>query len=571
MIFALVVCGISALIIWTIHGLVSNYLIARKIGLPIILTPIDSLNPVWVLARPVLDPLIRQLPFGLGDFAGYSYLGWGWEQRYRLHRRYGDGFVVVTPAECQLVLGDVDAAAEVLNRWKDFIKSPAMFAPFNIFGPNVLTAEHETWQRHRRITTPPFNERNSALVWSEAARQARDMLAGWNSTTSTSPIGKVGTIRDDAYTVALNVLSGAGFGKPQQFDNSQYRRAESGSEIPVLEAMQTIMHNMFAILIMNSAAKAPAWLLPRSWKRVRQSLVECRKHLVEMVKAEQEAYARGQGEGEDCHNLMSTLVRVSEQAKLHGDTDKETRRPWLSDDEIYGNLWLYHLAGHETTANALTYGIAFLAAHPELQDWIGEEIQHVMGDEKDDAAGYEEAFPRLKRCLAIMYESLRLYSPANGIPRWTGDSSQTLKIGDKTVVLPPRTSVLANNAATQTNPKLWGDDADIWRPSRWISDGGGSPDKEELLPGPLGGRAFLAWACGPRICPGKKFSQVEFVAVLASLFRSHRVEPVLEAGEDMWDARRRIERVVQDSHVDLTVTIRHPERIKLRWLPKRRV
>ncbi|OQU94990.1 hypothetical protein CLAIMM_01262 [Cladophialophora immunda] len=570
MILALLAGGIAASIIWTVHGLVCNYMIAARIGLPIILTPVDAFNPLWILARPLLAPLIQQLPFGLGDFAGYSFLGWPWEHRYQMHGRYGDGFVVVTPAECQLVVGDVDASVDVLQRWKDFTKSSAISAPFALFGPSVLSVEGETWQRHRRITTPPFNERNSALVWSEAARQARDMLTVW---ISAGP-GKAGTIRDDTNTLALNVLSGAGFGRPQPFD-SRYRKPEAGYEFSFLEAIHILMDSLFTTVVMKSAANAPAWLLPRTFKRVRKSLVECRRHLGEMVKAEQEAYARGQGG--NTHNLMSTLVRVSEQAKLHVDTDR-TRRLWLSDDEIYGNLFLYNLAGHETTANALTYGLALLAAHPELQDWIGEEIQHVMGngeEEEDGAPLYEEVFPRLKRCLAILYETLRLYSPLNGIPRWTGDSSQRLRIGHKTVVLPPKTSVLVNNAATQTNPALWGHDAHVWRPSRWISRAaeGASPsasDQEELLPGPLEGLSFLTWSHGPRICPGKKFSQVEFVAVVAQLFRNHRAAPVQEEGETMQDARRRVERVVQDSRVGLTVTIRHPERIRLKWQPKGR-
>ncbi|OAP58718.1 hypothetical protein AYL99_07808 [Fonsecaea erecta] len=584
MISALVVYGILALVVWTFHGLVSHYVAARKIGLPIIVTPIDALNPLWVLGRPVLAPLIQKLPFGLGEFVRYSYLGWPWEYRYRMHARYGAAFTVVTPAECQVVVGDVDAAAEVLNRWRDFIKSPATAAPFAIFGPSVISSDGETWQRQRRITTPPFNERNSALVWREAARQARDMLAGWTMTTTTP-----GTLRDDANSLALNVLSGAGFGKPQPFD-SRYRTPEAGYEFSFLETIHTLMDNLFATIVLASATRAPVWLLPRRFRRVRTALVECRRYLVAMVKAEREAYDAGgsQEGGNSNNNLMSTLVRVSEQAKkeLHGvdnNTDHKTRgRQWLSDDEIYGNLFLYNLAGHETTANALTYGIALLAAHPELQDWIGEEIQRVMGDEhdgedegkgdgRDDDDGmmgpYEQAFPRLKRCLAIMHETLRLYSPLNGVPRWTGNSSQVLRIGGgRTVVLPPRTTVLANNAATQTDPKLWGDDAHVWRPSRWISSE--KEGEESLLPGPRDGAAFLTWSHGPRVCPGKKFSQVEFVAVVAQLFRNHRVDPVLEVGEDMLDARRRIERVVEDSHVGLTVTMRHPERIRLKWSPK---
>lgn len=79
---------------------------------------------------------------------------------------------------------------------------------------------------------------------------------------------------------------------------------------------------------------------------------------------------------------------------------------------------------------------------------------------------------------------------------------------------------------------------------------------------------FLPWSEGAHVCPGKKFSQVEFVAVMAALFRTHRVRPVLREGETEAQARERVQSVVEDSAVRMTLQMKDPGRVKVRWVLK---
>jgi cytochrome P450 len=75
----------------------------------------------------------------------------------------------------------------------------------------------------------------------------------------------------------------------------------------------------------------------------------------------------------------------------------------LNDTEALGNLLIYSIGGHETTATALAFSILLLAAYPEWQNWIGEEIRAVIqGQGSPEMLEYEKLFPRLKRCLAVM-------------------------------------------------------------------------------------------------------------------------------------------------------------------------
>ena len=119
-----------------------------------------------------------------------------------------------------------------------------------------------------------------------------------------------------------------------------------------------------------------------------------------------------------------------------------------------------------------------------------------------------------------------------------------------------------NTNAVHSHPQYWGDDALEWRPSRFINrDSNG--DEQMTTPSKKG--VYLPWAEGLRGCPGRKFSQVEHLALMASIFRSHKVKPVQERGESIEKARNRIMNVIKDSGWALNIQMFHPERASIEW------
>lgn len=326
-----------------------------------------------------------------------------------------------------MIVANAEAVEEITTRRKDFQKSEAMYKPLEVFGPNLDTVEGEMWQRHRRITTPPFNERNSALVWREQIAQARDMLQLWMSGSSA---GGIATTDSDTMTLALHVLTAAGFGKSYSFAGRLATLAE-GYSMTYKDALKLILKNML-IAIVISSAKLPARMLPWKILYVSEAIANSRSYMTEMVGEERLSMADGEG---DKDNLMSVLVRAAELSKAD-----EKARNSLTDDEIFGNLFIYNLAGHETTANTLAYALALMATKRDMQDWIGEEIEAVFGSEENVAPQhYEKAFPQLKRCLAMMYETLRLYGPVIFIPKYTNTAPQNLTINGREHKIPRKT------------------------------------------------------------------------------------------------------------------------------------
>ena len=121
------------------------------------------------------------------------------------------------------------------------------------------------------------------------------------------------------------------------------------------------------------------------------------------------------------NNLMTQLIR----AGLGGGG--------LSGTEIYCNIFVFNLAGHNTTAHTFTFTAYLLATSPKIQEWVSEELEYVLGNGPFTDWDYTSDFPRLKRTLAILYETVRLYSPAP-IAKSTGKSDQIPNVEGKTIV-----------------------------------------------------------------------------------------------------------------------------------------
>lgn len=226
-------------------------------------------------------------------------------------------------------------------------------------------------------------------------------------------------------------------------------------------------------------------------------------------------------------------------------------------------VFVFNFAGHDTTAHTFVFALYFLAANPAVQNWIAEEIKQVLGLRPASEWDYKTDFPRLKRCLAVLLETLRIYSPV-GMAKWTGSQEAILTIGEnKSMVIPRRTMVVPSHVSVHSDPRFWGEDSLVWQPQRWItteSEGG----VEKVVEMPRG--SFMPWADGARDCPGRKFSQVEFVATIAALFRERRVEPLRREGETAEQAQRRTAKFIEeDTGMILLVQMVHPERCPLVW------
>lgn len=273
-----------------------------------------------------------------------------------------------------------------------------------------------------------------------------------------------------------------------------------------------------------------------------------------------EVKAGEKGEGMD---LMGALVSG---AGIKADQDPEKAdAQLLTDSEILGNAFVFILAGHETTANTLHFAMLYLAMNWSTQEMLQKDIDDIFGDRTIDQWDYEQDMPKLfgGMCGAVMNEELRLIPPVVGIPKCTlRDSPQPLTLAGRRVIIPENSSIQLVTVASHRNPKYWptlcspnASEAEIekdlssWKPQRWILDPSkkSNPttanqqhtqqhsDSEEDFGGPQSAvtsshllnperGAFVPFSEGYRSCLGRRFAQIEVLAVLAAVFREYSVE-----------------------------------------------
>ena len=250
--------------------------------------------------------------------------------------------------------------------------------------------EGEDWQRQRRLTAPNFNERTSSLVWNEAVRQSHEMSKSW---VEQGLKGTRETVADTA-TLALHVLTSVGFGLSYPFHGG-VRNLPDGHSMTYRDALSLCLRNIITFAILPRRLLSVSFM-PRKLQDLGVAAKEFQKYMEEMLVHERNMAAKCEL---DTGNLIGSLVRASEEAQKSGDT-RDSSYLGLTDEEIFGNIFAFNLAGHETTANTLATSLVLLAAYPRYQDWIIDEVRQHSSSEMD--LQYEADFPRLVRCLAVM-------------------------------------------------------------------------------------------------------------------------------------------------------------------------
>ncbi|KAF2877804.1 cytochrome P450 [Massariosphaeria phaeospora] len=541
MLLAALFLSIALYALWSLVTLELNYRRAQSMGIPLIRLPVDPLNALWQVSEEHFWAFANFLHLPVHSWKRVLRRGWQFEAKADLFFEYGPAFALVSPRSIIVQICDAEAVREVLERRRDFVRPSETYELVAVYGPNIMTASPADWARHRKVLATPFsNERIMKLVWDESARQTRQMMADWSVRGMLSSIGK------DTRTVSLNVLATVGFGR--SFDFKPYNEVEkTDTKDSYRDSLQVVLDNILLILLVPRKYLRYS-LLPEWLQSIGRAGDEFQKHMATMLDEEMTAMNQGEkGSG----GLMASLVRAL-------DVNQKDKTKGMSVEEVYGNTFVINFAGHDTTANTLTFALVMLMAHPEVQDWVGEEIARVT-EGVGEVWDYGHVFQQLIRCKAVLLETLRLYPPVMSLPKRTNEHPQQIPLGDKIITIPPHTEISNNTLAVHTYARYWSDPL-AWKPSRWVvSSAAGesvyTPERDTYFP----------WSDGPQNCPGMKFSQVEFVAVLAMLLRDHRLKVEANDGESPEEVLERTWRVANDCNAHIILQMNNPSQLRVRF------
>ncbi|KAF2268497.1 cytochrome P450 monooxygenase-like protein [Lojkania enalia] len=542
-----------------------NLSIAKSSGLPVVVTPWNVYAFFWLATNRIWLPILNKLPrFCHGLWLEILDPEWAYRLGFKPFAKLkSDVFLTVSPKSIKAFVANAEVITQITTRRNDFPKPLELYGRLDIYGKNLVSTEGPAWRMHRKLTAPSFGEKNNELVFTESLHHARSLLRLW-----TGPDGRGNqTVNDpatDTMRFALYIISRAGFdvrvvwpheeSKEPTADDSKIDSMfvgsvpPSGHKMNYRQALSTLLEN-----IMWTQMGPPEYLSKSPFKVHREvgtAVIEWGKYMDELYELKKSEVASGsQTEGMD---LFGALIRGS--GILDGDKKGE-----LQKSDLLGNAFVIMLAGHETTANTLHYSLVYLALNWQAQKHLQEDIDKSLQGKPVSKWTYEEEFPRLFNGMAaaVMNETLRLLQPIINIPKSTAPNRpQPFTMDGKTYTMPGGTFV-SLCCAVHKNPRYWPGpinseddnskpDVDCFRPERWIVEDKGSATFEEIayddedLRGPSGADtsvqlfrpvkgSYIPFSDGFRSCIGRRFAQVEILAVLAVIFQTYSVELAVDA------------------------------------------
>ena len=339
-------------------------------------------------------------------------------------------------------------------------------------GDGLLTSDGDDWRRQRRIIQPLFTRQRIAGSATVMAEEATRLLRGWEAASAS---GRPVELHRQLTGYTMRVLGRLLLGS--DLDGTI---AEVAAAFPVINR-----HTRRRVL---APLRAPrGWPTPANRRAIR-----ARRSLDRIVDRIIQQRRDGRAPGGD--DLLSRLLAARDPDTGQG----------LDDAEVRAQVLLFLLAGHETTASAITFTLHLLGHHPDAQQRVRDEVRRAVGARAPTA----EDVARLVYTTRVVKEAIRLYPPAYGVGRRT---SQDEVIGG--FLLPAGSAVVVSTWAIHRHPRHW--------------DRPGAFDPERFTPQREAARhpyAYLPFGAGPRACIGGSFALLEAVLATAMIVRAYRLQ-----------------------------------------------
>jgi len=341
-----------------------------------------------------------------------------------------------------------------------------------VLGDGLLTSEEPLHMRQRRLAQPAFHRTRIAAYAEIIGQQALAMTARWQPGTTRD-------LREEMLAIALRIVGKC------LFDLD----VESEAEVrKISEAVDAFM-GFLPLAFLPFSEQIQRLRIP-AMQRIRKGQADLDAIIYGMI-AERRANPTDRGD------LLSMLMATVDSEATGNDSAT------MSDKQLHDECLTVMLAGHETTANGLSFALWLLARHPEVQVAVSAEARAVLGDRAPAA----EDYARLKYTTQVFAETLRLYPPV-----WV--TARTCEEPYEIAGYPvPRGAILiAPQLVVHRDPRFFPDPL-RFDPARF------SDENKEGRPR----YAFFPFAAGSRQCIGEGLAWMEGVFVLAVIARDWRL------------------------------------------------
>ncbi len=389
-------------------------------------------------------------------------------------RTFGD--VVCTRAVPfrSLFLAHPDHIKHVLqDNARNYVKGIVIARLKVVIGDGLFTSEGDFWRRQRRLSQPAFHRDHLAGFATTMTETTAAMLDRWAARART---GTPFDVSAEMSGLTLGIVGRALF--------SRVLDAHADDVGQALTAALAIL-NERAIRFLPS----PIWWPSATNRRLRRAIAVLDRVVYDIIETRRRTATQPR-------DLLAMLLLARDEETGAGMTDRQLR------DEVMTFL----LAGHETTAVALTWTWYLLDRHPAVAERLRAEVAAALGTRTPTV----DDLPRLGYARMVVEEAMRLYPPVWGFTRQAIDED---RVGGFTI--PKRSVVTISPYVTHRHPSYWHD------PERF--------DPERFTPERIRSRprfAYLPFSGGPRLCIGNEFALMEAQLVLAMTVQRYRLRLV---------------------------------------------
>ena len=416
------------------------------------------------VARPIEGPPTHWLTGNLAEFRADRLAFFT-----RCQKTYGDIVRIRLLNHRILLLSRPDLIEEVLvTKSRNFIKHFGLRLYKPLLGDGLVTAEGDHWRRQRKLSAPAFQPARIASYCQVMVASTTRMLNAWEA----DGIRNVHAAMSDlTMEIACTTLFGA---------DATPSPAVVGQALS--DAMDALSRRWKRII------PVPAWLPTRENRLFRRALTSL-DGIIEQIVARRRA--AGTREGSD---LLSSLLLAQDE---NGSA--------FTNRQLLDEVRTLFLAGHETTALALTYSLYFLSEHPDVQAKLRAELASVLDGREPTYHDME----RLPYTRSVVNESMRLYPPADFLGR---EAIVDCEVGGMRI---PKGMNLFMSQWVMHHDERYFPDPLAFNPDRW------TPGFEKSLPRFV----YFPFGAGPRFCIGQTFATAEAVLILATICQRFSFAP----------------------------------------------
>eukprot|EP01087_Luapelamoeba_hula_P025119 TRINITY_DN9813_c0_g1_i2.p1 TRINITY_DN9813_c0_g1~~TRINITY_DN9813_c0_g1_i2.p1 ORF type:complete len:570 (-),score=94.80 TRINITY_DN9813_c0_g1_i2:15-1610(-) len=417
-----------------------------------------------------------------------------YEEHIQRAEQHGRAYLTWRGLSSSIVVHEPEDVKRVLSEKDTLHRRPFPAAINSIFGNSIIAVAGDEWKVQRKTCDPAFKYKKIKSLLPVFVQVGTRLTGKWEEELKGKKSAEI-EVQSWINKMTLDAIGLGGF----SYDfNALNGNEETNRQ---LKNYEIIMNSMLSItgILLPFLQRLPT-ASNRRLAAAQQEFDTMFYKIIEQHRAQNELKEKAKKEGEENPeaedgdaDLLDHILSLDPKGSL-------------SDTVIRDNMFLFFLAGHDTSASALTSALHLLSINPDIQERVYEEARSAI---TDPANITYETVQMLKLATNVIKETLRMCPPVNT----TSGRITTAPTAIGGFNLPEGVLVSPNIIAMNYNPKLWPE------PRRF------NPDRFSTVNKKIDPLQLLTFSAGPRICLGMKFAMMEMTVTLALMVRAFQFAP----------------------------------------------